>query len=59
MAEDFVDMKTAVRRGQIDPSDAQHIIQKKWPEGVNGRQGISNTEAQQMVNKAVLHKSLN
>ena len=57
VAEDFVDLKNAVLKGQIDASDAQHIINKKWPEGERGRKGISNAEAQEMVDKAVRHKT--
>ena len=55
-AEDFTDLETAVKRGLIDANDAEHIFKTKWPRGVDQDPGVSNKEAQLMVDYAVHHK---
>ena len=55
-AEDFTDLEVAVQKGLIDPSDAEHIFNTKWPSGPKNDPGISNAQAQLMVDYAVHHK---
>jgi hypothetical protein len=58
-AEEFVDLRNAVRKGLIDQADATYIQNQRWPGGrENPMPGITQEHAQNMVDAAVTHKQI-